>query len=67
MINRFLRWHRKRLVLRLASQPTPATKEQLITHYEHMMINAINQETKSEQAMLSVATGVLNLIDPITQ
>jgi len=64
--NWLLKWHRKRLTLKLAKQPTPATREQLIAHYEHTAIRSINCDTKSEEVILSVATGVLRLIDPIS-
>ena len=65
MITRFRKWRRKRFLLKLAKQPVPATREQLIKHFEYYMIWSINQETTAQQAMLSVATGVLDIIDPI--
>lgn len=67
MWRKLRKWRRRRFILRLAEQPTPATREQLIKHFEYYMIESINQETKAQAAMLSVATGVLGLIDPLDQ
>jgi hypothetical protein len=64
MLKKFRKYRRRKLILKIAAQDQHATREQLIQHYDRAMIMAINQETKSESAMLGIALGVLALIDP---